>query len=261
VEIACLGSGSDGNAFVIRHEQTVVLLDCGLSAARLSARLASLGLVAGQVRAVFLSHEHADHVCGVEAWGRRRGIPFFASRGTARALGFRLRSPSAAAAGLVALRAGEPVWFGGLEVLPFRVSHDAAEPLGYRFSTAEGAHLGVVTDTGVATPEAVEALMGCRVLGLESNHCLDMLARGPYPGALKRRILSDCGHLSNRAAGELLARVASAELETVLALHLSKVNNTPQLATSTLAARLEQLGLRARVMAPGAQSPAWHGVE
>ena len=180
------------------------------------------------------------------------------TRGTAKALGRRRRDTSPGSSGpFCPIRAGEPLWFDGLEILPFRISHDTAEPVGFRFQSAGGLRLGIVTDTGTPTPEAVEALAGCHVLGLEANHCVDMLARGPYPRMLKRRILSDCGHLSNRAAAGLLGRVAGDDLSAVVALHLSKVNNTPALAVATLSAELARLGLAAGAHAGGAGRPEW----
>ena len=258
MELACLASGSDGNALVVRHGATCVLVDCGLSTALLGRRLALVGLRAEDIGAVFVSHEHGDHVSGLDVFARRRGIPVYMTRGTAKSLGRRRRDVSPRPSGpFCPVRAGEPQWFDGLEILPFRISHDAAEPVGFRFQSAEGMRLGMVTDTGTPTPEAVEALAGCHVLGLEANHCVDMLARGPYPRVLKRRILSDCGHLSNRAAADLLARVAGEDLGAVVALHLSKVNNTPALAVAALAGELARLGLTAGAHAGGAGRPAW----
>ena len=258
MELACLASGSDGNALVVRHGATCVLVDCGLSTALLGRRLALVGLRAQEIGAVFVSHEHGDHVSGLEVFARRRGIPVYMTRGTAKALRRRRRETCPGPSGPFCLvRAGEPLWFDGLEILPFRVSHDAAEPVGFRFQSAGGLRLGIVTDTGTPTPEAVEALAGCHVLGLEANHCVDMLARGPYPRVLKRRILSDCGHLSNRDAAGLLARVAGEDLGTVVALHLSKVNNTPALAVATLAGELARLGLAVGAHAGGAGKPVW----
>lgn len=258
VELACLASGSDGNALVVRHKGTCVLMDCGLGAAQLGRRLALVGLCADEIGAVFVSHEHGDHVSGLERFARHREIPVYMTRGTAKALGRRRRDSCPGSSGpFCPVRAGEPLWFDGLEVLPFRISHDAAEPVGFRFQSSGGVRLGIVTDTGTPTPEAVEALAGCQVLGLEANHCVDLLARGPYPRVLKRRILSDRGHLSNRVAAGLLAQVAGEDLGAVVALHLSKVNNTPALAVTTLSMELARLGLAAAVHAGGAGRPVW----
>lgn len=263
MELACLASGSDGNALVVRHGGTCVLVDCGLSRVQLARRLATVGMRAEQVHAVFVSHEHGDHVSGLEIFARHRGIPVYMTRGTAKALG-RRRGDTSPGSGIpfCPVRAGQPLWFDGLEILPFRISHDAAEPVGFRFQSSGGLRLGIVTDTGTPTPEALEALAGCHVLGLEANHCVDMLARGPYPRMLKRRILSECGHLSNRAAAGLLAQVAGEELGAVVALHLSKVNNTPALAVETLSAELARLGLAAGAHAGGGgSSPVWFSAE
>jgi phosphoribosyl 1,2-cyclic phosphodiesterase len=261
MECACLASGSDGNALLVRGGGTTVLVDCGLSAAALARALAGLGVHAREIGAVLVSHEHSDHVSGLGAFVRRHRVPVYLTRGTARALRDRGNGRlGGAGESLCCVRAGEPMWVGAFEVVPFSLSHDAAEPVGFRFQTPSGVRLGLITDTGEATREAEEALAGCHLLGLESNHCADMLARGPYPAFLKRRILSERGHLSNAAAADLLERLTGDGLRTVLALHISKVNNTPSLARNALEHRLRSAGSAARVHTPAAETCVWHAV-
>lgn len=237
--IIALGSGSAGNAYAITDGETTVLVDCGFSAREVSRRLASAHIEADEVSAIFLTHEHGDHVRGVEVFCRRhaRAAVVYASCGTRRAGGL-----DDVVAEVVSLTAGETVRVGTLEVLPFRTSHDAAEPFGYRIARGTRA-VGIVTDTGVLTEEAREALVGCEAIGLESNHDLDMLANGPYPAYLKRRIASAHGHLSNRDAADAVERLAHDGLQHVLAVHRSRTNNTARLAGALLKARLERIGL------------------
>lgn len=237
--IVALGSGSSGNAYAVTDGETTVLVDCGFSAREISRRLSLAGLEAISVEAVFVTHEHGDHVRGLDVFCRRHatGAVVYASKGTRRAGGL-----DAVGAEMVSVIPGEVVSVGKLEVVPFRTSHDAAEPVGYRISRGSRA-VGIATDTGVLTSEAFEALAGCEVVGLESNHDLEMLANGPYPTYLKRRISSELGHLSNPDAADAIERLAHDGLKHVIALHRSRTNNTPRLAGCQLKSRLERLGL------------------
>lgn len=235
-----LGSGSAGNVTAVCFGQQLVLVDCGLSARETARRLASVGLEAANVSAILLTHEHGDHVRGVDVFVRRHA-PECVVYGT---------GPTLRAAGIererIAIKRGEAVSVAGIEVLPFATSHDAAQPVGYRLQARERA-VGLATDTGVLTDEALEALADVDVLGIESNHCERMLERGPYPPHLKRRIASDSGHLSNSAAAEALTRLASDRLAHVIGVHRSTTNNTAPLALETLSARATSLGLSADV--------------
>lgn len=237
-----LGSGSGGNALAVCRGRDTLLLDCGFSAREVERRLRAAGVDPASVRAVLVSHEHSDHLRGVRVFATRRCVPVYASRGTTAASGLDALVPDART-----VEPGARLRFGALSVTAFRTSHDAAEPLGFRFDAPCGSSLGVLTDSGDVTDEAREALAGCTVLAIETNHDEEMLERGPYPWFLKRRIRSAEGHLSNAAAARLVAELASDRLERVVGLHLSATNNTVPLASASLAEALRRLCHRASV--------------
>ncbi|MBE0416760.1 MAG: MBL fold metallo-hydrolase [Coriobacteriia bacterium] len=237
-----LGSGSSGNALAVCCGKGTVLLDCGFSAREADRRLRAAGIDPTSVRAVLVSHEHSDHVRGVRVFASCRRIPVYASRGTRSASGLNGQVPE-----MHVITPGEPVTVGSITITAFRTSHDAAEPLGFRFEGACGCALGVLTDSGTVNGEMLEALRGCDVLAIESNHDEEMLEHGPYPWFLKRRIRSAEGHLSNEAAAELVTTLASDRLTRVVGLHLSSTNNTSRLVTSSLAGALARLGHQATI--------------
>lgn len=237
LRFCCLGSGSEGNALVVESREglfaTRVLVDDGFNPKQLAARLARAGLALDDLDAVFVTHEHADHVGGVAALLARRRMPLFATRGTAAAAGL-----DDAELDLRVLRAGEPVEIGALRIEPFEVPHDAGEPV--QFAFGDGARrFGLLTDIGTPTAAVVAALGRLDALMLECNHDAAMLRAGDYPPFLKARIGGDQGHLSNAQAARLLAQVDRSRLQRVVAAHLSRRNNAPALAQAALAAVLD----------------------
>ena len=221
----------------------MLLVDCGFSARETARRLRLVGLRAEDVSAILVTHEHSDHIRGVEVFQRRHGMAAVAcTLGTRRAAGF-----DALFGEVRTLTIGEAERFGTLTVVPFRTSHDAAEPVGYRIESDGGQRLGLATDTGVLSVEAAEALADVDLLGLESNHDVRMLENGPYPYYLKRRIRSEQGHLSNADACDALERLASDRLRRVFALHRSTTNNSASIVKRELAARAAAIGLRVPV--------------
>lgn len=253
MRVAFLGSGSAGNATAVSDGSTTILFDCGFSARETSRRLQSCGMDPSSVAAVFVSHEHVDHVRGLPVFLRRHARDA-AVLGAPRTLtGLRWLRESGAET--QALAAGARVLVGGLEVGAFASPHDAAEPLGFRVTCRDGHCAALVTDLGHAPEAMLEHLTGVDLLGIEANHDVGMLESGPYPWFLKRRILSREGHLSNGAAADVLSRVATERLRQVVGLHLSRTNNAPTLARDALAVRSSELGLGARVDVAAQDAP------
>ena len=239
VRVVPLGSGSSGNATLVAFGAKRLLVDAGLSARELAARLAGVGVEPRQLTAILLSHEHHDHARGLERFAVKHGVPVFTAPETLAALNLAPRH-------LGAWHPFEPgVAFDafGVKVDPFTVPHDAVNPVGFVLE-AEGVRVGIVTDLGHATTLVVERLRGCHVLFVESNHDDLMLQAGPYPWQLKQRIGGRMGHLSNADAAALLARVADDECRAVVLAHLSERNNTPALARSTASSALASAGRR-----------------
>jgi phosphoribosyl 1,2-cyclic phosphodiesterase len=229
-----LGSGSSGNATLVEARSGTtagrVLVDCGFTQRELNARLGRAGLVAGDIDALFVTHEHGDHIGCALGFARRHSIPLWMSRGTWRAVG----EPDLPEL-LHFARDGETIAVGDLALSPYTVPHDAQEPLQLRFS--DGAHhLGVLTDAGSITSHLLDHLQGCHALLLECNHDLAMLAASRYPPSLKSRIGGRHGHLSNDTAAQILAACLHPGLDHVVAAHLSRENNRPALALAALAA-------------------------
>ena len=232
IRFRSLGSGSTGNATLVEGRggitTTRVLLDCGFSLRELETRLLRVGWVAQDLDAVFITHEHGDHVGCALTLARRHGVPLWMSRGTWRAIG----EPDLPGM-LHFARDGGRIAVGDLELQPFTVSHDAAEPLQIRFS--DGAvRLGVLTDTGCATEHLLAHLQDCHALLLECNHDAELLARSRYPESLKARIGGRLGHLSNDTAARILRACLHGGLNHVVAAHLSEQNNRPDLALAAL---------------------------
>jgi phosphoribosyl 1,2-cyclic phosphodiesterase len=230
-----LGSGSSGNSTLVENRPldgarpTRVLIDCGLPLRQLTARLAARGLLVTDIDALFVTHEHSDHVGGVFAVQRRHGLPVWASEGTWAKATARLEDkPPARVA-----RDGETIVVGGLTLQPFAVPHDAAEPLQLTCSNGRQ-QLGILTDIGEPTTAVGQALQGCDALLLECNHDADLLAGGTYPVWLKRRIAGVRGHLANHQSAALLDACRHDGLQHVVAAHLSQHNNRPELAVAAL---------------------------
>ena len=227
-----LGSGSSGNATVVEAGSggscSRVLIDAGFSLRELESRLGRAGLAVSDLHAVFITHEHGDHIGCAVALARRHRIPLWMSRGTWRAIG-----EPAVDELLQFARDGQAIAVGDLSLQPYTVPHDAAEPLQLRCS--DGANsLGVLTDAGSATPHLLAQLQGCQALLLECNHDREMLAASHYPASLKARVGGRLGHLANDTAAEILSACMHAGLTRLVAAHLSEHNNRPELARQAL---------------------------
>jgi phosphoribosyl 1,2-cyclic phosphodiesterase len=214
-----------------------ILVDAGLSAKETLLRMERAGLDAGRIEAILITHEHGDHIKGLDVLSRRLGIPVYATGGTLSDFLNNRRTSNKPVTSHVC-RYHEHFSAGGFVIEPFATSHDAAEPCGFIIRDRD-LRLGCCTDTGIMTPPMLGLLRLCDGIVLESNHCPEMLENGPYPESLKRRIRSKRGHLSNPAAAGCL-RAFGKDVPQVILAHLSEMNNTPEKAM--LSAR-EGLGL------------------
>ena len=234
MRFASLGSGSEGNGLVVESGGTRVLIDCGFGVRGAATRLGRLGLAPSSITAILVTHEHSDHVGGVPAFAARHGIPVWATFGTLAAVSERFE-------GMTHIHRFDshdpPFAIGALEITPVPVPHDAREPVQYVIGDGDR-RLGVLTDIGVSTPHVEASLSGCDALVLECNHDLELLENGDYPYPLKQRIAGPRGHLHNGAAADILACIDTSGLKHIIAAHLSKQNNTKELAQTALSAAL-----------------------
>lgn len=232
-----LGSGSSGNATVVEGRSGAqvrrLLVDCGLGIRQLQTRLGQAGLETGDIDAIFITHEHSDHIGCAQALALRERIPVFMSCGTHAALG----APDFD--GLLQFaHDGQPLDLGTFLAHPFTVPHDAREPLQLRCSDG-AADLGLLTDLGHATSHVLQQLTGCHALLIEANHDPQMLAASSYPAFLQRRVGGDFGHLANSATAGILRALKHPGLQCVVAAHLSAQNNRPALARAVLATAMD----------------------
>lgn len=230
-----LFSGSSGNSYYIGSRSAGVLIDAGRSARQLDGMLKLCGIDPLAVQGILVTHEHSDHISGLRVFAKKYGIPVYGSAGTLGAI--------AGSVGEVELReiAGG-VELAGMEVQSFPVSHDCTEPTGYRIRTADARNFCLATDLGYLSDEVKERLSGCDMVVIESNHDIEMLRNGPYPYHLKRRILSDRGHLSNPVCAQFLPQLLKTGVRRFMLAHLSRENNTPQAALAASLSALTQAG-------------------
>lgn len=231
-----LASGSKGNAAVVEGPEGSVLVDCGLSRRELHRRATLVGCDLDRVCAVLVTHEHSDHTKGLSVICKHFDGPVYATAGTANSRASMQRLP------LTHVTHDCTLTLGGMRICAFPLSHDVMDPMCFRFEVVEqGAvvdAIGWITDTGVLTEQAKNALRGCRIVGIEANHDLDMLTNGPYPSYLKARVAGRNGHLSNTQAVEALPSLITRETQVVVAMHISENNNTPQLVKHALKSAL-----------------------
>jgi phosphoribosyl 1,2-cyclic phosphodiesterase len=258
MRIIALASGSSGNAYLVVSGSSHVLFDAGLPAPLLERYLRAYGVAARQLSAIFVSHEHTDHLCGAGALARRYRLPVFATAGTLRA--------GAAVLGPLPdrreLAPGGTEQVGALLVRTFPVAHDAAEPVGFRVS-GDGTTIGLCTDLGQITPVVRGALAAADLLVIEANHDHERLWNGPYPWPLKRRVAGPTGHLSNSDTAEFVQALAQERPpHTVWLAHLSATNNTPALARGAVRTALAAVGQSAipvEIVGRDRPSLSWDG--
>ncbi|MEE3420209.1 MAG: MBL fold metallo-hydrolase [Lachnospiraceae bacterium] len=233
MKFCSIASGSSGNCIFAGSSHTSVLVDAGISGKKVEAGLNGLDMTTRDMDAILVTHEHSDHIKGLGVLARRYGLPIYATQGTIDAME-KMTTLGKIPEGLChPIRAGEDFRIGDLTVKPFSISHDAADPVGYRIEH-EGHKAAIATDMGCYDDAIIRMLSGLDVLLLESNHDVHMLEAGPYPYYLKRRILSDHGHLSNDAAGDLLGKILHDNIRHIFLGHLSQQNNYEALAYETV---------------------------
>lgn len=233
MRLCSIASGSSGNCIYTGSDHTHLLVDAGISKKRVEFGLESLDLKGEELDGIFVTHEHADHIQGLGVFSRKYEIPIYGSPGTIA--GIRAcKSLGKMPEGLLhEVSADEDFVIGDLKVHPFRISHDANEPTGYRIFQGDKS-VAVATDIGIYDDYTVANLADLDALVLEANHDLQMLEVGPYPYQLKQRVMGDKGHLSNELSGRLLCEILHDHLKKVVLGHLSKENNFPQLAYETV---------------------------
>lgn len=247
MRVCLLASGSKGNSLFIKCGSSRILIDAGLSGRELENRLARIGEDPAELDAILVTHEHRDHVTAVGPLARRYKLPVYVHPKTHAAMPSPGRLDQ-----LAEFEVGDRFCLRDLEIAPFSITHDAAEPVGFLIDSPEG-RIGVATDLGIATRLVADQLRQCRVLVLESNHDEEMLRDGPYPWHLKQRIRSNHGHLSNTAAGELLEGLLWNGMEAVFLAHLSETNNCPDIAHHSASTVLGQQNLCGPQLIVGSQ--------
>jgi len=236
MQIQILASGSSGNAIFLELGNTRLLIDAGISARRIERGLASIGVKAGELDAILITHEHTDHISGVEVLARKHHLPVYARPQAWNMLRFRDKLDSDCR-----LELPNSMGIGQVKVERFPISHDAVDPVGFCIYHQQSKYV-IATDLGVVTPVVREAMAYADAVVLETNHDLDMLNNGPYPFYLKRRIRSAVGHLSNNDAADLLTCIPRKSSMQVFLAHLSQQNNLPSLAERTVRGRLQEQG-------------------
>lgn len=237
---ACqLFSGSSGNSIFIANDNTKILVDAGVTAKRLDEAFSNIGENPKDLSAIFITHEHSDHIAGVRVFATRHNIPVFAERDVLD----KMYSAGHITDKIIADSISDNMELGGIEIVPFYNSHDSVKCVGYRFNMGNKS-VSICTDTGYITDDARKALLGSTMVYLESNHEERMLLNGSYPYPLKQRILSDRGHLSNSASAEFATELVQNGTTRLVLAHLSKENNLPDLARQTAVSTLENAGLK-----------------
>ena len=228
MQVHVLASGSRGNAIFLRLGNTNILIDAGISTRRIKNALSEVGMNIQDLQGILITHEHRDHIAGLPTLMKKYGIPVYARPAAWQAMYCRHLLPDECCCTLT-----DELTINDVTVRPFSTSHDAADPVGFNLFY-EDIKLSVATDLGFVTDTVKEALALADVMILEANHDLDMLRKGSYPWPLKRRIMSNKGHLSNTDAGWTLARLPHKQRIQVFLAHLSQENNTPSLAKQTV---------------------------
>lgn len=221
--ITSLNSGSNGNCYYIGNETEAVLIDAGISCRETETRMNRLGLSMAIVKAIFVSHEHADHISGIRVLSKKYQLPVYITASTLSSCGKIIEKHL-----VRSFDAHKPVSVGKLSVKAFPKFHDASDPHSFIVS-GNKVNIGIITDIGISCKQVIRYFKKCHAAFLEANYCDDMLSNGSYPYYLKKRISSDHGHLSNDQALELFIKHRNTQLSHLILSHLSKNNNSPTL--------------------------------
>ncbi len=239
-----LCSGSSGNATYLEAGGARLLIDAGLSCKRITELLARIGVTPDLLSAILVTHEHIDHVRGVNVLSKKYDLPVYANAETWTAMRQELKD--VAPKNMCVFESDRDFYLAGARILPFTVPHDAIHCVGYTVS-ADGHKVGVCTDLGHADARILSILSGCELLLFEANHDVDMLMAGSYPYRLKKRILSGNGHMNNEDCGKAIVKLYETGVRNVILGHLSRENNYPELAMVTVRAALQEAGIADRV--------------
>jgi phosphoribosyl 1,2-cyclic phosphodiesterase len=244
-----LASGSSGNCSLVATEHTRILIDVGLSFKELSRRLASIGERPDRIDAVLVTHEHCDHISGLARLAKKVAAPIWVTHHTAPLIDWDNAAPR-----IERFQAGARLSIGDIDIDSFTIPHDAIDPVGFCVR-AQGVNIGVVTDLGYIPDSIKFHLRGSHVLLLESNHDIDMLRVGPYPWAVKQRVMSRNGHLSNEVVGDYVAHEFDSATVTLILGHLSEHNNHPEIVRLVAQQALDRRGLGTQLVIATQKQP------
>ncbi len=237
IKLCSLSSGSSGNCAFVGNESGGLLVDCGISGKEILCGLNNIGICSSSVKAVLVTHEHSDHIRSVGVISRKLGIPVYANINTWNNMESIIGTIKTD--NIRCFAVGEELEIGGIGIKAYSTPHDAVDPVGFCFYYGNR-KISIATDLGYFSDNVRENVSGSDMVMLESNHDVEMLMVGRYPYFLKRRILSDSGHLSNEAAGNAVYELLQTGVREVLLAHLSKENNFPELAYETVKGILEK---------------------
>ena len=236
-----LFSGSSGNSLYLGCGNTHLLIDAGMSGAKITAEMERVGLKPSDLSGILITHEHSDHIAGAGILSRRYDLPIYANEGTWAAMREKLGNISEK--NIMTFETGADFHIGTLDIMPFATPHDAAEPVGYSFYAGRN-KISIATDLGVVRESWLKYVEESDLVLLESNHDVDMLKAGRYPYDLKRRILGNKGHLSNDSAGKAAVELVSRGVRNIVLGHLSNENNFPELAYQSVSCLLQGEGIQ-----------------
>lgn len=239
-EFCAMFSGSSGNCAYVSAGGASILIDAGVSARSICRALESIGSGIEKIAAILITHEHSDHIKGLKVLLSHHKIPVYASPGTIRGI---LEALPIDCENLNELETGKSVEIAGMCVRPFETSHDSKQSVGFRIHTPDDRKIGIATDLGFVSDEVLGGVGSCEVVMMESNHDVGMLQNGRYPYFLKRRIMSNTGHLSNDECSEVLPELCRGGTRHFVLAHLSRDNNIPELAKETAVAAMKMSGV------------------